>query len=61
MAAKANTNGQATPTPPVTIGSLTNLMVNVPGVNLNLAGVLQSTNHPSRRLAIICHGVLGKD
>ncbi|KAK5814996.1 protein-tyrosine phosphatase-like protein [Linnemannia elongata] len=59
MAAKANTNGQATPTPPVTIGSLTNLKVAVPGANLNLAGVLQSTNHTSRRLAIICHGVLG--
>ncbi|KAK3822455.1 MAG: protein-tyrosine phosphatase-like protein [Linnemannia elongata] len=59
MAAKASTNGQVTPTPPVTIGSLTNLKVAVPGANLNLAGVLQSTNHPSRRLAIICHGVLG--
>lgn len=54
----ANTNSQDSPAL-VPVGSLTEVKVPVPGTNLNLAGILQSTDHPSRRLAIICHGILG--
>ncbi|ORZ04073.1 protein-tyrosine phosphatase-like protein [Lobosporangium transversale] len=43
----------------VTVGSLTPVKVSVPNTNLHLAGILQSTNHSSRRLGIICHGSLG--
>ncbi|KAG0352926.1 protein-tyrosine phosphatase-like protein [Gamsiella multidivaricata] len=42
-----------------TVGSLTSIKVPVPDTPIHLAGILQSTNHSSRRLGIICHGVLG--
>ncbi|KAF8979840.1 hypothetical protein BGZ46_004969 [Entomortierella lignicola] len=42
-----------------TVGTLTSVKIPVPGTSINLAGFLQSTNHSSRRLGIICHGVLG--
>ncbi|KAF9354802.1 hypothetical protein BGX26_007349 [Mortierella sp. AD094] len=42
-----------------TVGTLTNVKVSVPGTSIHLAGILQSTNHSSRRLGIICHGILG--
>ncbi|KAG0036231.1 hypothetical protein BGZ82_004504 [Podila clonocystis] len=42
-----------------TVGSLTTVRIPVPDTSLHLAGTLQSTNHASRRLGIICHGVLG--
>ncbi|KAF9434580.1 hypothetical protein BGZ76_007771 [Entomortierella beljakovae] len=41
------------------VGTLTNVKVLVPGTSIHLAGILQSTNHTSRRLGIICHGILG--
>ncbi|KAI9232250.1 MAG: protein-tyrosine phosphatase-like protein [Podila humilis] len=42
-----------------TVGSLTTVRIPVPDTSIHLAGILQSTNHASRRLGIICHGVLG--
>ncbi|KAF9214008.1 hypothetical protein BGZ59_004476 [Podila verticillata] len=42
-----------------TVGSLTAVRIPVPDTSIHLAGILQSTNHASRRLGIICHGVLG--
>ncbi|KAF9302697.1 hypothetical protein BGZ74_004990 [Mortierella antarctica] len=42
-----------------TIGSLSTVRIPVPDTSLHLTGILQSTNHASRRLGIICHGVLG--
>ncbi|KFH70117.1 hypothetical protein MVEG_04920 [Podila verticillata NRRL 6337] len=42
-----------------TLGSLTAVRIPVPDTSIHLAGILQSTNHASRRLGIICHGVLG--
>ncbi|KAI1315025.1 hypothetical protein EDD11_001364, partial [Mortierella claussenii] len=42
-----------------TVGSLSQVKITVPDTDIRLAGILQSTNHVSRRLGIICHGVLG--
>ncbi|KAK3828166.1 MAG: protein-tyrosine phosphatase-like protein [Benniella sp.] len=42
-----------------TIGTLTTIRIKAQDAPLYLTGVLQSTNHASRRLGIICHGVLG--
>ncbi|KAF9380859.1 hypothetical protein CPB97_008096 [Podila verticillata] len=41
------------------VGSLTTVRIPVPDTSIHLAGILQSTNHASRRLGIICHGILG--
>ncbi|KAI8595740.1 Alpha/Beta hydrolase protein [Dissophora ornata] len=43
----------------VVVGSLTAVKVPVPDSDIHLAGILQSTGHSTRRLGIICHGVLG--
>ncbi|KAF8929788.1 tyrosine phosphatase family-domain-containing protein [Dissophora ornata] len=45
--------------PGPTIGTLTTVRIKVQDAPLQLSGILQSTNHSSRRLGIICHGVLG--
>ncbi|KAG0264144.1 hypothetical protein BG011_007412 [Mortierella polycephala] len=42
-----------------TVGSLTSIKVSIPDTPLHLAGVLQSSSHGTRRLGIICHGLLG--
>ncbi|KAF9429787.1 hypothetical protein BGZ94_009481 [Podila epigama] len=41
------------------VGSSTPVRIPVPGTPHHLAGILQSANNSSRRLGIICHGILG--
>ncbi|KAG0233297.1 hypothetical protein BGX31_004857 [Mortierella sp. GBA43] len=44
-----------------TVGTQTAIRVPVPDTPIHLAGILQSTNHGSRRLGLICHGSLGNN